>query len=104
MARHEPERLHCAFDLSIGEARIEAVCDQRDDWREECLELQAAFEAWSRARAVDRAAAYAGYEAALEREEHACAIYRDLLLELEKRKPGARPAPVAPGRPRQRSM
>jgi hypothetical protein len=50
---------------------IELYCD----WRTECAELHAAYERFSAAPARDRAAAFEGYAAALDREEAACDAY-----------------------------
>ena len=45
------------------------------DWRTGCMEVQAAYERFLAASASDRAAAFAAYNAALDREESACESY-----------------------------
>jgi len=57
----------------------EAVGDQLAEWRAECEELRAAFDAWSRAAPWARPRIYAEYQAALEREQRASDVLRDLL-------------------------
>jgi hypothetical protein len=59
----------------------QAALDQHGDWRAECVEVALTFEAWSRA-AGPRERPFASYCAALEREERASEIYRDLLAEV----------------------
>lgn len=62
----------------------EAVADQLEDWRKECVEVDEAFERWSRSDTLDRADAYAGYCSALDREQEASLIYRELLVEARR--------------------
>lgn len=45
-------------------------------WREECVNVRAAYEQWSAAR-QNRATAFAAYGAALDREEHAARVIRE---------------------------
>jgi hypothetical protein len=59
----------------------EAVRDQHADWRQECAEVQVCFEGWSLAPEQEREQAFARYLAALEDEERASQIYRDLIIE-----------------------
>jgi len=61
---------------------VEALDDQRQDWRLEAEEVQLAYEDWNAASAGDRARAWAAYRAALEREERASLIYGELLASL----------------------
>jgi hypothetical protein len=49
------------------------------DWREESAGVWDAFDLWKRARGADAATAFAGYRAALDREELAAHTYADLL-------------------------
>lgn len=59
----------------------EAIDDQRADWECECEDVRRTFAAWSRAPMTERGRAFADYRLALEREEQASIIYRDLLAE-----------------------
>jgi acyl-CoA reductase-like NAD-dependent aldehyde dehydrogenase len=74
------------FLLPVSELLRAAAEEQREDWRHECREARAAFERWSRPR-EDRAAAFDAYRAALDREQEACRIYRELLAELRRHSP-----------------
>ena len=49
------------------------------DWREECAEVQAAYDRWSEAQKNERAHAFAAYRAALDREERASEVYAQLV-------------------------
>ena len=56
-------------------------------WREACLDARAAYRDWKMCRPPQRVLAFAGYRAALDREEHAAGIYSDWterLLALER--------------------
>lgn len=50
---------------------IELYCD----WRTGCAVVRAAYARFAQAGGPDRAAAFAAYSAALDREEDACASY-----------------------------
>lgn len=62
-----------AVDVAPGvvDQLMELYCD----WREECLEVHVAYERFAAAAAAERSLAFATYEAALDREEAACAAY-----------------------------
>jgi acyl-CoA reductase-like NAD-dependent aldehyde dehydrogenase len=64
---------------SVRKMLGEAAASQLDDWREEAAEAVAAFKAWSRCDPGERAGAFASYRAALEREEQAGNLYRELI-------------------------
>jgi hypothetical protein len=49
------------------------------EWREECAAVHRAYERWHRASKDDRAAAFAAYSAALDREERASDVYAALI-------------------------
>ena len=57
----------------------DALIDLYVDWREECSAVQLAYEGWREASKEDREAAFAAYNAALDREERASDIYADLI-------------------------
>jgi hypothetical protein len=58
---------------------VDMMMDLYCDWRTECAEVQAAYERFSAAPAADRDLAFAGYLAALDREESACDAYAEQL-------------------------
>jgi len=62
----------------------EAVAEQRDDWRRECVEVRLLFAEWTSAPGPLRARAFGAYRDALEREERASAIYAELLSEAKR--------------------
>jgi hypothetical protein len=64
LCAHERDRL-------LGDALIGLYVE----WREECSSVQLAYERWGEASRADRAAAFAAYNAALDREERASDIY-----------------------------
>jgi hypothetical protein len=66
-----------AVDSQIRPDLIDTMMDLYCEWRTECKEVQAAYERVSRAAASDRAAAFAAYTAALDREESACQAYAE---------------------------
>jgi hypothetical protein len=56
----------------------DALIDLYVAWREECSAVQLAYEGWREASDDDREAAFAAYNAALDREERASDIYAAL--------------------------
>lgn len=64
----------------FSQARINHLIDEMIDvyvsWREACLAVAASYENWSHAEREDRELAFSAYVAALDREEHAAAIYQ----------------------------
>jgi hypothetical protein len=64
-----------AVDSHIRPDLIDTMMDLYCEWRTECKEVQAAYERVARVRPSDRAAAFAAYMAALDREESACDAY-----------------------------
>jgi hypothetical protein len=62
-----------AVDVAPGivDRLMELYCD----WREECLEVRAAYKHFTAASPAERSLAFAVYEAALDREEAACEAY-----------------------------
>ncbi len=53
----------------------DALIDLYVEWREECSATQLAYDRWREASTDDHAAAFAAYNAALDREERASDIY-----------------------------
>lgn len=58
-----------------------AIVDQYREWEAECMEVAAAYTRWTAAPPGVRASAHAAYRTALDREERASRICRDLLRE-----------------------
>lgn len=58
---------------------IELYCD----WRTSCMEVQAAYERFSDASPSERAAAFAAYQAAVDREQSACESYAEQIRLIE---------------------
>jgi hypothetical protein len=54
---------------------IDALLEVYVCWREECHAVRKAYEGWVEAGRDQRRLAYAGYIAALDREEHAARAY-----------------------------
>jgi hypothetical protein len=46
-------------------------------WREESAAVESAYEQWRGMKRRDRPIAFAAYQAALDREEHAAQVFRD---------------------------
>jgi hypothetical protein len=65
----------CERDRRLGDALIDLYVE----WREECSSVQLAYERWAEACRADHAAAFAAYNAALDREERASDIYAALI-------------------------
>jgi hypothetical protein len=66
------------YDGPLGDALIDLYVD----WREECWAVQVAYDRWREASKDDRAAAFAAYHAALDREERASDVYADLIRQV----------------------
>jgi hypothetical protein len=65
----------CERDRRLGDALIDLYVE----WREECSSVRLAYARWADACRADRAAAFAAYNAALDREERASDIYAALI-------------------------
>jgi hypothetical protein len=63
---------------------IDELMDVYVEWREECVALRETYERWADEPVSERKLAFAAYLAALEREEHASAVYADRLHEIER--------------------
>jgi hypothetical protein len=58
-------------------ALADAFVDSWVAWRESCEDLRSAYRWWGECARPDRAIAFAGYRAALDREQHAAGIHAD---------------------------
>jgi hypothetical protein len=64
--------------LSLKQAQaVDDASDAYVEWREECGEVWDAYCAWTFSCSADAELAFSAYEAALDREEGAAAIYAD---------------------------
>ena len=63
-------------------AHVDALIESYVEWREECEAVKTAYDRWTGAERCDRALAYATYQAALEREEKAAAVYQSAATRL----------------------
>ncbi len=68
----------CSFSTTSSEL-IDAVMDVYVTWRERCVAVEMSYRLWSCSAPEERALAYSGYTAALDREERAADEYRRLL-------------------------
>jgi hypothetical protein len=56
---------------------IDALLERYVDWRERCIEARGAYQRWLDCARGRRCLEYAGYLAALDREEQAARAYAD---------------------------
>jgi len=80
--------------IEIRPDLIDAMMDLYCEWRTECKAVQAAYDGIGEAAPSDRAAAFAAYTAALDREESACRAYAAHVQMIMRHRPtdaGARP-------------
>ena len=61
---------------------LDDLIDSYVSWREESLELVAAYGRWSSCECADRPLAVAAYTAAVDREERAADVYRECVERL----------------------
>ena len=62
--------------------QADALIDLYLEWREECSAVDLAYQRWGQASKDERRAAFAAYNAALDREERASNIYAALVREV----------------------
>ena len=79
---------------TAGSELIDAVFDGYATWRERSAAVELAYRDWSMAGANDRERAYALYVGALDREEHAAAVYGALIEQAALTSLGADSAPI----------
>jgi hypothetical protein len=63
------------LDAKIRPELIDEMIEVYVDWREECIGLTNAYGRWLSGPAEERDLAFAGYRAALDREEQASVVY-----------------------------
>jgi hypothetical protein len=64
-------------------AVAQAAADAFGAWRQECAAVHIAYGHWAAVSAVDKPLAFAAYNAALDREEHAAGHYARLMSRVE---------------------
>ncbi len=82
-------RFHRSYPSTLRTALGDALIDLYVDWREECASVRVAYEWWSDAEKGERAAAFAVYRAALDREERASDVYAELVGRVVDAAPGS---------------
>jgi hypothetical protein len=65
------------LETGIGRRAIDALLERYVSWREECHAVTLAYGRFVDSGGRERGLAYAGYLAALDREEHASRMYAD---------------------------
>ena len=69
-------------DPKVAPWLVDDLIDSYVSWREESLELAAAYGRWSSCERSDRPLAVAAYTAAVDREERAADVYRECVERL----------------------
>jgi hypothetical protein len=62
-------------DSTLVRRSIDALLERYVYWREQCAAVRQAYQWWGHSEGDQRAGAYAGYVAALDREERAARAY-----------------------------
>lgn len=62
-------------DTAVGRWAVDELLEDYVSWREECHAVRLAYQRWIDSTRADGRLAYAGYVAALDREEHAARAY-----------------------------
>jgi hypothetical protein len=60
-------------------ALVDRMLDEYISWREECSCVAFSHARWNRAASHERSLAFGAYVAALDREERAATVYRELI-------------------------
>ena len=62
----------------------DTLVDNYSAWREACASVRAAYEAWEQSTPSQREAAFGGYLAALQQEQHTARLYQGRLEQLQR--------------------
>jgi hypothetical protein len=62
-------------DGALVRRSLDVLLERYVAWREHCATVRRAYQSWDHSDRDERAVAYAGYVAALDREEHAAGAY-----------------------------
>ena len=66
--------------VDVAPVVVDPLMEFYCDWREQCLEVHAAYEQFTAASPAERSFAFAAYEAALDREQAASEAYARLVI------------------------
>jgi hypothetical protein len=72
------------LETALGRWAIDELLEGYVSWREECDAVRLAYRRLADSRAQERRVAYAGFLAALEREEHAADVYADRIERVKR--------------------
>jgi hypothetical protein len=64
-------------NIAVGRRALDELLASYVDWREECHTVRLAYQRWTSDDRGEHRLAYAGYVAALDREERAASAYAD---------------------------
>ncbi|HWC85064.1 MAG TPA: hypothetical protein VG388_00900, partial [Solirubrobacteraceae bacterium] len=64
-------------DGALGRSSLDSLLERYVAWREECASVRDAYRLWTESDRGSRESAFAGYVAALDREEHAAGAYAE---------------------------
>jgi hypothetical protein len=79
-AARAPPTVAGTMPISFRQAALlDAAHDAYADWRDESFAVERLYTRWRTATSGERALAFAGYAAALEREERAAQVYADMV-------------------------
>ena len=70
-------QLHARTATEPSSALTNAFLESWVSWRESCEHVRSAYQSWSECARPQRALAFAGYRAALDREQVAASIHAD---------------------------
>ncbi len=73
-----------AADIATGSRLVDEMIERYVNWREECAAVRASYQYWSSAEPAESRMAFAVYNAALDREECAAAVYAGAISSLER--------------------
>ena len=78
---------------------IDGLMESYCGWRQQCVNVRAAYEQFKVAPAADRALAFAAYETALDREQAAADVYEQMRRVEDAASSATPPMAVANGSP-----
>jgi hypothetical protein len=72
------------MSVQLDPGLIDDLIEVYVDWREECAALTRAYDEWAAVAVADRDLAFAAYQAAVDREQQASAVYSDYLDKVQR--------------------
>jgi len=73
-----------AVDIATCSRLVDEIIERYVDWREECAAVRASYQYWSSSEPAESRMAFAVYNAVLDREECAAAMYAGAIGSLER--------------------